>query len=279
MTVYNRENYLAEAIESVLNSTYSNFELIIVDDNSKDRSFEIAQGYARTDQRIRLYKNPTNLGDYPNRNMAASHAKGEYLKFVDADDKILDFGLAYCVEQMEKSPEAALGIILEVDLGIDDSACWGSPEMIHNHFFGGSYLSKGPTGSIYRRNKFEDLGGFNVKAGVHADTHLNIRLAARNPVVLLSKVFFYYREHAEQQRYTMVSEHIKCNLIYYKDIMENEELPIPNVQVKYLTKKMYKRHSINLTRYLFKTRDWKTFRRIMQDTHFSYGDYFSGFIK
>ncbi|MBN2662839.1 MAG: glycosyltransferase family 2 protein, partial [Bacteroidales bacterium] len=91
MTAYNREKYIAEAIESVIASTYQNWELIIVDDGSKDKTVEIAKQYEAKDPRIKVYINEKNLGDYPNRNKAASYAKGKYLKFVDADDLIYPF--------------------------------------------------------------------------------------------------------------------------------------------------------------------------------------------
>ncbi|MBN2572301.1 MAG: glycosyltransferase family 2 protein, partial [Ignavibacteriales bacterium] len=76
MTVYNREKYISEAIESVIKSTFKNWELIIVDDQSKDNSFEIAKCYENKDERIRVFINDKNLGDYPNRNKAASYARG-----------------------------------------------------------------------------------------------------------------------------------------------------------------------------------------------------------
>ena len=86
MTSYNREKYIHEAIESVLASTYKNFELIIVDDGSTDSTLQIAYAYAKKNERIRVYNNEKNLGDYPNRNKAASYASGEYMMFVDSDE-------------------------------------------------------------------------------------------------------------------------------------------------------------------------------------------------
>jgi len=78
-TVYNREKYLAACIESVLASSYQNWELIIVDDVSTDTSVAIAKSYEKKDARIKVYVNAQNLGDYPNRNKAASYAKGKML--------------------------------------------------------------------------------------------------------------------------------------------------------------------------------------------------------
>jgi glycosyltransferase involved in cell wall biosynthesis len=113
-TVYNREKYLAACIESVLASSYQDWELIIVDDVSSDASVAIAQRYEKKDPRIKVYINEKNLGDYPNRNKAASYAKGKYLKYLDADDIIYPHGLEVMVHTMEQFPEAALGISQKV---------------------------------------------------------------------------------------------------------------------------------------------------------------------
>ena len=86
MTAYNREKYIGLAIESILESTYSFFELIIVDDFSRDKTLSIAKSYEKIDSRIKVYQNSQNLGDYFNRNQVAKFAVGKYLKYIDADD-------------------------------------------------------------------------------------------------------------------------------------------------------------------------------------------------
>ena len=93
MTAFNRGKYIAEAIESVLQSTYTNFELIIVDDCSTDDTFEIANSFFVKDRRIKLYKNEKNLGQFANRNYAISLSTGEYIKFLDSDDKLYSQGI------------------------------------------------------------------------------------------------------------------------------------------------------------------------------------------
>src|SRR4051812_36005653 len=109
MTAYNREAYIEQAIKSVLASTYSNFELIIVDDCSTDRTLDIAQAAANNDARIRIYKNEKNLGDYANKNKAASYARGKYIKYVDSDDMIYPHGLKVIITAMEKFQDAGVG--------------------------------------------------------------------------------------------------------------------------------------------------------------------------
>ena len=88
MTSYKRKIFIAEAIESVLVSTYTNFELIIVD-GSNDWTVEIARLYAAKDSRIKLYVNEKNLGDYPNRNQAFNFIKikSQFLRLIFVRNK------------------------------------------------------------------------------------------------------------------------------------------------------------------------------------------------
>ncbi|GAB3663604.1 hypothetical protein GCM10028791_39020 [Echinicola sediminis] len=80
MPAYNSEAYIGIAIQSVIDSTYQNWELIITDDNSTDNTLEIARSFEKNDDRVKVILNDKNYGDYPNRNKAASHAQGKYLK-------------------------------------------------------------------------------------------------------------------------------------------------------------------------------------------------------
>ena len=68
MTAYNQAKYIGMAIESVLASTFRDFELVVVDDGWTDGTQEIVKGFAARDSRIHFHQNETNLGDYPNRN-------------------------------------------------------------------------------------------------------------------------------------------------------------------------------------------------------------------
>ena len=87
MPVYNAERYLSEAIESVLNQTYTDFELLLINDRSTDKSKEICQEYAQKDNRIVLLENDTeNHGPGSARNIGLDNATGEFIIFVDADE-------------------------------------------------------------------------------------------------------------------------------------------------------------------------------------------------
>ncbi|GAF88480.1 unnamed protein product, partial [marine sediment metagenome] len=183
-TCYNRQAYLGQAIESVLASNFEDFEYIIVDDGSSDNSVEIAQRYAAADPRIRVYVNETNLGDYPNRNRAASFARGTYIKYVDSDDIIFPHGLQVMVECMRRFPDAALGLCRPSD-GVRPYPYSLHPaEAYRRHFFGDGLFSYGPLASIICRASFEAIGGFSGRRYL-GDTELWFGLARRQPIVLM----------------------------------------------------------------------------------------------
>lgn len=84
--VYNAERFIEETIQSVLNQTYTNWELILVDDKSTDKSIELITPYLKKDNRIRLLRNKTNMYAALTRNNGVAVAKGRYIAFLDADD-------------------------------------------------------------------------------------------------------------------------------------------------------------------------------------------------
>lgn len=233
MTSYNREKYIGEAIESVLNSTYKNFELIIVDDASDDKTVQIAKSFESMDQRITVYVNKVNISQFPNRNEAAKYAKGKYLKYLDSDDMIFNWGLAYCVDLMEKYPEAGIGIF-KAENNVTE-AFLASEDAINKHFFRHSFLNIGPSGIIIKKDAFENIGGYNPNYGVPSDMYFNIKMVSRFPVAILEKQFFFYRQH-EQQEIKDHNSYLMHTYPYLRDILKLEELPMTyDKRVKLLT--------------------------------------------
>ncbi len=84
--VFNSEKYIRDTINSVINQTYYNWELLIVDDCSQDCSFDIISKYAHSDSRIKVFKNKFNSKAFETRNVALRNAKGMYIAFLDSDD-------------------------------------------------------------------------------------------------------------------------------------------------------------------------------------------------
>lgn len=86
MPAYNAGRTLAEAVDSVLAQTFQNWELILLDDGSRDGTASIARSYTRADPRIRYEANPGNLGAAASRNRGVSLARGSWIAFLDSDD-------------------------------------------------------------------------------------------------------------------------------------------------------------------------------------------------
>ncbi len=84
--VYKVEKYIARALESCINQTFKDIEIVVVDDFGNDKSIEIAKEYAKKDERIKIIHNKENLGTFASRNNGAKYSTGEFLMFLDPDD-------------------------------------------------------------------------------------------------------------------------------------------------------------------------------------------------
>lgn len=230
MTAYNREDYIANAIESVLESTYENFELIIVDDCSTDRTLEIAKGYEAKDKRIKVYKNETNLGDYPNRNKVASYAQGKYLKYCDSDEELYPYSLDIMVSCMERFPESPLGLSHFHDKKKPPFVV--TPlEAYREHFFENVFFINAPSSTMIRRKEFEIEGGFNPIRH-RGDYDLWLRMGAKYPIVRLPGLLNFDVSHEDQER--------NKNFLYKKFLnhtialkaLEDSNCPLPDAERK-----------------------------------------------
>lgn len=108
MPVFNAANYVEEAVNSVLSQTYSNFELIIIDDGSTDKSWDILKKLARQDKRVRIYQNRINSGIGYTRKELAKLAKGKFAAIMDSDDIMFPDRLATQGEFLQKHPKVVV---------------------------------------------------------------------------------------------------------------------------------------------------------------------------
>jgi glycosyltransferase involved in cell wall biosynthesis len=119
MPVFNSERYLREAIESILNQAYRNFEFLIINDGSTDGSVSIIKSY--NDRRIRLIHNERNLGLIHTLNRGIEQSRGHYIARMDADDISLPLRLLRQVAYMERHPDVGIcGTWIEYFMGLSD---------------------------------------------------------------------------------------------------------------------------------------------------------------
>jgi len=108
LPVFNGENYLRDSLDSLLAQTYSDFELIISDNASTDKTQEICSAYAAKDRRIRYFRNDTNLGAAKNHNCLIELSSGEYFKWAAHDDLCAPEFLERCVNVLDQHPSVVL---------------------------------------------------------------------------------------------------------------------------------------------------------------------------
>jgi hypothetical protein len=227
MTAYNREKFIGDSIESVLGQTFEDFELLIVDDRSSDRSVEIANEYAARDSRVRVVINERNLGDYPNRNRAATLAQGTLLKYHDSDDVMYSHCLQTMVPPMLAEPRAAIGLSLAKAFTGGPSPMLLTPRLSYEReFLGQGMFMGGPSCGIFRRQEFLELGGFPER-GVLSDFVFWLSACARVNVLTLPGDLFWYRIHPGQEAQSSVAaeEYTQATAEEWK-ALESEMCPL-----------------------------------------------------
>ncbi len=183
MSVYNGASTLEKAAASVLAQTYRDLELILCDDASTDDTWRIMQRIARSDTRVTVFQNETNLGLGASLNECLSRAKGEYIARQDADDvsdpdrieRTMDFLLS------TGAPYAACGVRV-----FDDAGVWSTrqyPQKITKHIIAQKNPFFHPT-MIFRRAVIESANGYRVSPETRRteDYDLVMRLAAQGMI-------------------------------------------------------------------------------------------------
>ena len=121
--VFNTKRFLPRCLESVLEQSFSDYELLLIDDGSTDGSFDICDSYAEKDSRIRVF-HQENGGVCSARNLGLKHAKGEWIYFIDSDDEVLPGGLQTLVNRISDDVDIVMGGFIEVDeKGIPSEMC------------------------------------------------------------------------------------------------------------------------------------------------------------
>ncbi len=194
---YNQAHFLSDAIQSVLSQTYKDFELIVVDDGSKDDTTKLASSYAAEDPRVRLIRQQ-NRGLAGARNRGLTESSGEYVVFLDSDDRLLGEALEVGVRELEAHPRCAFVSGQYRAVAADGSRFWRPYEppaerdgyvMLLQYCFGM------PAVVMYRRWVFAEVGGFDGSVDAAADWDLYLRVARRFPIYHHGEVVADYRQH------------------------------------------------------------------------------------
>lgn len=204
--VYDGEKYLTECIESVLAQTYQNWEYIIVNNCSGDRTLELARKYAEKDPRIRIHNNSEFVGLIENHNIAfrQNSPQSKYCKMVHADDWLFPDCIAQMVEVAGANP--SVGIVGAYRLEEDKVRMDGLPypstvvsgrKIFRSCLLDGLRVFGTPTSLLYRSDIVRGREGFFNESNPHADTEICYEILQKWDYGFVHQVLTFTRKHAE----------------------------------------------------------------------------------
>ena len=217
MLGYNSVQYIKAAITSVKLQTYPYWELVFVDDGSTDGTWELAEKLAESDARIKVYRNPRNLGIVHNRQKALEYSVGDFIGHVDNDDILERRALEEMIRAFQEHPKEMLiysdygqinaegditGYVATKQYKVDDAATHG-----WRHF------------TVYRRRVHQHFGGYNLKLiSACEDGDLMARVGEKFGALRLPRVLYYHRSHGKNAGLTnkkceTCEERPVCNFI------------------------------------------------------------------
>ena len=195
--VYNGEKTILETIESVLNQTFQDFELIVIDDGSTDQTAEIINRIQ--DSRIKIFSY-SNAGLSASRNRGIAKARGEYISFIDADDLWTADKLESQLKALQENPQAAVAYSW-TDC-IDESGKFlrrGGYISVTDHVYEKLLLVdfvEGGSNALIRKHVFAEVGGFDESFNAVEDWDMWLRLASRYRFVTVASRQILYRQSA-----------------------------------------------------------------------------------
>ena len=215
LPVYNGEKYLAQAIQSILDQTFIDFELIISDNASTDETAQICADFAARDRRVRYFRQEQNLGAAPNHQFTFFQAVGEYFKWSAHDDIMEPTWLERCVAVLDSHPEVQLAFPLSLLIDESDEVLGKHPE------YGGRLMSSRPSERfcdfVCKQNDCIAIFGLSrrrelqttelISAREESDRYLLAELALRGAWYEIPEYLFKRRHHSEAYSHSVARGH------------------------------------------------------------------------
>lgn len=224
LPVYNGQKYLEKSIESVLKQTYTDFELIIIDDCSTDLSAAIAQKFVATDSRVTYYRNNQNIKLPLSLNRGFSIATGEYFTWTSCDNLYLPLAFEKMLEELENDKSAGLvyssmQIIDETNTEINIIEAGPSDSIIFRNVVGASFM--------YRREIAKQIGEYDPNLYLCEDYEYWLRIASHSSIKPINSCLYQYRRHSEslshKHEVKIIAKGIGVQKNYYPQFINTKE--------------------------------------------------------
>ena len=206
MPVYNAEKFLAESINSILSQTYSNFELLILDDGSTDNSLKIIKVYAKEDKRIKILVNKTNQGEARCRNILLKNSKTKFIAWMDSDDISLEDRLQTQMDFLKQNPKidavgvqySAFGSSGNIPANFTSHFSLSDLEIKTNFIFGYDFFFPSSLIRIKKIKLHHLFFDINYKLSTGVDQQYIIDCFPFMKFANIDRVLYQYRQHAHQ---------------------------------------------------------------------------------
>jgi glycosyltransferase involved in cell wall biosynthesis len=201
LAVYNGANFLEEAVSSILDQTFEDFELVISDNASTDSTADICARYSARDGRVRYFRNPTNIGGVRNENRTLFLARGEYFKLAAHDDKIDRRFLERCVAALDSNPDVEVcttGVFVLDGQGAVTAtrAPRAGTERLRHHRLRSISSRQYACEASYGLMRTHALREVRPQTNhLHSDRIVLCELALRRPFYLIEEPLFFKRHH------------------------------------------------------------------------------------
>ena len=206
---YNAAKYLPQVIQSVLNQSYKDWELLIIDDGSTDDTKEVVNGFCEADPRVKLISKE-NGGVSVARNLGAELAKGQLIAFLDSDDLWLEDKLAVHAKYMETHPKVGASFSRVELIESDGTTTQKTTNNIVEKLQPQDLFYSNPTVTtsnlVIRKSVFQELNGFDESMQYNEDIDLLFRLSFQNTWEIdgIDQVLVQYRLHSSGLSSTLI---------------------------------------------------------------------------
>ncbi|MBR7001233.1 MAG: glycosyltransferase family 2 protein [Neisseriaceae bacterium] len=248
---YNHAQYIGETIDSVLNQTYENIEIIVVNDASQDNSREVIQQFVDKYPQIVFIDEKENIGVIEVRNKAIAIAQGNYILPLDADDKIHPIYIEKAVNILQNNPKIGVVYAKACFFG-EKEELWELEKFNKDNMLFHNYVY---ATALFRKEDFLRVGGYNKNMrGGYEDWDLWLSFIEHNfDFYQIDEVLFYYRKHGESRNTGAIEKEedlyktvISNHYTLYSTFLSNNRNILSNKEVLRIKSKYYK------YRFLFK---------------------------
>lgn len=284
--VYNTQDYIARCLDSCISQTFKDFEVIIVDDCGSDNSMQIAERYTQQDIRIRIHKNPHNLGLFHCRITGEKEAKGHYTLYLDSDD-FLDIRCLEMIYKKISEYHKLTGTYIDIvhfdfqffpnkneynicfnSLGEYNQLKQDAKDLVDNYFVSHSYLSWNVWDKAYKTSVLKQVDTFiathlsNLKSFVSCEDALKsflIILFAKNNLKINSSLY-YYAFFQKDEKITMSRINDARYIIQVLDSLENTSIALQSTFFTKAKERIQKQIQKNIETVLYRGRTNKTLK-------------------